>query len=112
MIKEGTFREDLFYRLNVLPVYLPPLRERRSDIPFVDYYVSYFNSIHNLEIKGVNEEGLSLLKNYPWPGNIRELRNVIEHAFIIESGDYITPSSLPESVKKGLWIIKKKNLRS
>ena len=101
MIKEGTFREDLFYRLNVLPVYLPPLRERRSDIPFlVDYYVSYFNSIHNLEIKGVNEEGLSLLKNYPWPGNIRELRNVIEHAFIIESGDYITPSSLPESVKK------------
>ena len=109
MIKEGTFREDLFYRLNVLPVYLPPLRERRSDIPFlVDYYVSYFNSIHNLEIKGVNEEGLSLLKNYPWPGNIRELRNVIEHAFIIESGDYITPSSLPESVKKGVMDNKEK----
>ena len=102
MIKDGSFREDLFYRLNVLPVYLPPLRERISDIPhLIDYYVSYFNSIHNLEIKGPNEEALNLLSHYTWPGNIRELRNVIEHAFIIESTDHIRPSSLPESVRKG-----------
>lgn len=102
MIKEGKFREDLFYRLNVLPVYLPPLRERHSDIPhLIEYYVNYFNSVHNLEIKGVDEDSLKLLTNYAWPGNIRELRNVIEHAFIIESTDQIRPSSLPESVKKG-----------
>jgi two-component system response regulator HydG len=102
MIKDGSFREDLFYRLNVLPVYLPPLRERVADIPFlVDYYVSYFNSLHNLEIKGLDEEAAGILSNYGWPGNIRELRNVIEHAFIIESSDSIRPTSLPDSVKKG-----------
>ncbi len=102
MIKEGSFREDLFYRLNVLPVYLPPLRERVADIPFlVDYYVSYFNSLHNLEIKGLNEEATGILSTYSWPGNIRELRNVIEHAFIIESSEEIRPASLPDSVMKG-----------
>ncbi len=102
MIKDGSFREDLFYRLNVLPVYLPPLRERKSDIPYlIDYYVSYFNSLHNLEIKGVSDESQNLLINYAWPGNIRELRNVIEHAFIIESTEQIRPTSLPDSVRKG-----------
>ena len=102
MIKEGTFREDLFYRLNVLPVYLPPLRDRTSDIPhLIDYYVNYFNNIHNLNIQGPSDDSMSALVNYTWPGNIRELRNVIEHAFIIESGDIIQPSSLPESVFKG-----------
>lgn len=101
MIEEGTFREDLFYRLNVLPVYLPPLRERVSDIPHLsDYYIKYFNNLHNLEIHGISEEALILMKSYDWPGNIRELRNVIEHAFIIESGDYIGPNSLPESLRK------------
>ena len=101
MIKEGSFREDLFYRLNVLPVYLPPLRERKSDIPFlIDYYVNYFNGIHNLEMKGCNNEALKALTNYGWPGNIRELRNVIEHAFIIESTEQINVSSLPDTVKK------------
>lgn len=103
MIKEGDFREDLFYRLNVLPVYLPPLRERVSDIPFlVDYYVNYFNNLHNLEIKGCTPESLDALKKHGWPGNIRELRNVIEHAFIIESTDYIKLSSLPDTVRKNL----------
>ena len=65
MIKSGDFREDLFYRLNVLPVYLPPLRNRELDIPFlVDYYISYFNDIHNLCIKGVSEESMKLLKKH------------------------------------------------
>lgn len=102
MIKKGDFREDLFYRLNVLPVYLPPLRERVSDIPFlVDYYIKYFNELHNLDLKGLTAEATKLLEDYSWPGNIRELRNVIEHAFIIESNDYISESSLPQSVRKG-----------
>jgi DNA-binding NtrC family response regulator len=102
MIKIGTFREDLFYRLNVLPVYLPALRDRVADIPFlVDYYVKYFNNVHHLEIKGATDEALEQLKKHSWPGNIRELRNVIEHSFIIESSDYITLHSLPETVKRG-----------
>lgn len=106
MIKSGTFREDLFYRLNVLPVYLPPVRERVLDIPhLVSYYVKYFNNVHNLNIVGPTAEAMKLLTVYPWPGNIRELRNVIEHAFIIESTDYIQANSLPESVKKGQKVI-------
>lgn len=101
MIEKGTFREDLFYRLNVLPVYLPPLRDRVSDIAVLcDYYVKYFNNIHGLEIKGIKEDALELMKSYGWPGNIRELRNVIEHAFIIESDEYIHASSLPETLSK------------
>jgi len=100
MIKEGTFREDLFYRLNVLPVFLPPLRERASDVPhLLDYYLGYFNELHNLNILGCTSEAEAALKNYSWPGNIRELRNVVEHAFIIESTDYIKLSSLPDCVK-------------
>ncbi|MGZ3789270.1 MAG: sigma-54-dependent transcriptional regulator [Bacteriovorax sp.] len=100
MIKDGTFREDLFYRLNVLPVYLPPLRERKSDIPhLVEYYIKYFNNVHGLNIKGVSDEAKNLLVNFSWPGNIRELRNVIEHAFIIESSDVIQAPSLPASLK-------------
>lgn len=100
MIADGSFREDLFYRLNVLPVYLPPLRERKSDIPFlVDYYIKYFNNVHALNIKGVSDEAKNLLVNFSWPGNIRELRNVIEHAFIIESSDLIQAPSLPSSLK-------------
>lgn len=102
MIKDGSFRDDLFYRLNILPVFLPPLRDRTSDIPhLVNYYIKYFNSVHNLEIKGTSEEAMEYLTKFSWPGNIRELRNVIEHAFIIETGDFIQTSSLPESVLEG-----------
>jgi two-component system, NtrC family, response regulator HydG len=99
MIKSGDFRDDLFYRLNVLPVYLPPLRKRKSDIPrLIDHYVYYFNKYHNLSIQGLTQEASSLLCNYSWPGNIRELRNVIEHAFIIESGEMIGLGSFPRTV--------------
>ncbi len=101
MIKEGTFREDLFYRLNVLPVYLPPLRERKTDIPhLVNHYVSYFNNVHSLQIKEVDPKATEALMNYSWPGNIRELRNIIEHCFIMESSDTIHVTSLPAVVLK------------
>lgn len=101
MIKEGTFREDLFYRLNVLPVYLPPLRERKSDIPhLVNHYIQYFNNVHNLKVKGADAAALEVLSNYSWPGNIRELRNIIEHCFIMESSDMIHVTSLPSVVFK------------
>jgi two-component system response regulator HydG len=99
MIKQGTFREDLFYRLNVLPVYLPPLRERKDDIPhLVNYYLNYFNNYHNLKLKGFKPDAIEALKKYRWPGNIRELRNVIEHCFIMESSDEISLASLPSII--------------
>jgi two-component system, NtrC family, response regulator HydG len=101
MIKDGSFREDLFYRLNVLPVYLPPLRERKSDIPhLVNHYINYFNNVHNLKVKGASPEALDVLSNYYWPGNIRELRNIIEHCFIMEASDMIHVHSLPAIVFK------------
>jgi DNA-binding NtrC family response regulator len=99
LIVQGLFREDLFYRLNVLPVYLPPLRARIEDINhLLTYYINYFNKVHHLNIKGVSEEALKILLNYSWPGNIRELRNVIEHAYIMESTDIINISSFPTSL--------------
>ena len=102
MIKDGSFREDLFYRLNVLPVYLPPLRERKSDIPhLVNYYINYFNNVHNLDVRDVSPKAQEIFKNYSWPGNIRELRNTIEHCFIMESSDQITESSLPMKMVEG-----------
>jgi len=99
MIKEEKFREDLFYRLNVLPIFLPPLRERREDIDhLVTHFVKKFNQEHKRNIKGVAVEAMDKLKSYGWPGNIRELENVIEHAFVLEEADQITSGSLPASL--------------
>jgi DNA-binding NtrC family response regulator len=103
MIKENKFREDLFYRLNVLPVHLPALRERKNDIPLlVDYFVERFNDRFGKSIKKCTDETLEILKNYGWPGNIRELENVIEHSFVLESGNELSTDSLPESVKRSV----------
>lgn len=99
MIKKGEFREDLFYRLNVLPIFLPPLRERKDDVEsLASYFIEKFNQAHRKQIKGITSQAMQLLKNYNWPGNIRELENVIEHSFVIENSNEITPSSLPEQI--------------
>lgn len=99
MIKKGEFREDLFYRLNVLPIFLPPLRERKDDIEALAYYfIEKFNQVHRKNIKKITPQAMQLLKNYNWPGNIRELENVIEHAFVIENSNEITVQSLPETI--------------
>lgn len=99
MIEEGTFREDLFYRLNVMPIFLPPLRERTDDISELSqYFMKRFSRAHNRQINSIADEALQVLKQYRWPGNIRELENVIERAFIIENSDRITVGSLPETV--------------
>jgi DNA-binding NtrC family response regulator len=96
MIKEGTFRSDLYYRLNVLPIHLPPLRNRIADIPSLcEYMINKFNKLHNRTIQGIHPEALQILQSFSWPGNIRELENVIEHAFIIENSDWINLESLP-----------------
>ena len=98
MIKESKFREDLYYRLNVMPIFLPSLSERRDDIEqLVKNFISKFNKKQGKKIIGVTPEALTLLKKYDWPGNIRELENVIEHAFILEEGTHLTIQSLPES---------------
>jgi two-component system response regulator HydG len=99
MIKKGSFREDLYYRLNVMPIFLPSLSERRDDIDnLVNLFVKRFNEKQGKKIIGVTPEALNCLKKYDWPGNIRELENVIEHAFILEEGTHITLQSLPESL--------------
>lgn len=100
MIKDGSFREDLFYRLNVLPVQLPPLRERKNDIEaLAKYFVEKFNQRYKKQIKGLSEDTLNVLKAHRWPGNIRELENVMEHAFVLETTDLITLSALPEKIR-------------
>jgi two-component system response regulator HydG len=100
MIKDGTYREDLFYRLNVLPIQLPPLRERKNDIEeLAKYFIDRFNQRYKKNIKGFSEEALNALKAHRWPGNIRELENVMEHAFVLETSDLINVPSLPEKIR-------------
>ncbi len=101
MVSNNTFRSDLYYRLNVLPVFLPPLRDRKEDInPIIESLVAKFNKLHKRQIKGLSDEAVKLLHGYTWPGNIRELENVIEYAFVMESEDYLSDSSLPEMFRK------------
>ncbi len=103
MIAKGTFREDLFYRLNVIPIYLPPLRERKDDIEkLVSFFINKFTNIHKKRILGLAPQAMELLFRHNWPGNIRELENVIEHAFVIEGTESITPGSLPTYLKGGV----------
>lgn len=102
MMQEGKLRSDLYYRLNVMPIVLPPLRERREDIePLAGFMIEKFNRLHERDIKRLSEEALGALQQYDWPGNIRELENVIEHAFIIEGSDTIHTDSLPPHMLEG-----------
>jgi DNA-binding NtrC family response regulator len=95
-VKGGRFREDLYYRLSVMPVTLPPLRERREDVlPLGEHFIGRFNQKRNQRVVGLTPKAEALLISYNWPGNIRELRNVIERAMILCSGDRIHASDLP-----------------
>ncbi|MFH0925112.1 MAG: sigma-54 dependent transcriptional regulator [bacterium] len=94
-INEGKFREDLYYRLNVIPINLGPLRERLEDIStLVEHFIMKYNQENNKQIKGVSEEGMKALEQYNWPGNIRELENIIERAIVISKEDVLTPKHL------------------
>ncbi len=96
LIKEDRFREDLYYRIKVLSIDLPPLRERRSDIPILcDHFIEMFNNRYQKEIAGVSDEAMDILLSYDFPGNIRELENIIEHAFIFCKGELIEVEHLP-----------------
>jgi two-component system, NtrC family, response regulator HydG len=99
MVKKSEFREDLFYRLNVLPIHLPPLRDRKNDIQdLTKYFIDKFNQQYNKKITGLEPEATELILAHNWPGNIRELENVIEHAFVIETKTQLSTASLPESL--------------
>jgi transcriptional regulator with GAF, ATPase, and Fis domain len=94
-VRQGKFREDLFYRLNVLPIHLPPLRERPDDIPrLVSFYVDAYNSEFKKHIRGVTPDAMQQLQRYPWPGNVRELRNTVERAMLLAEGETLTASDL------------------
>ncbi len=97
-IAEGTFREDLYYRLSVIPIHLPPLRERRKDIPLL---IRYFCSKHGSEKVTFAKDALETLVMYPWPGNVRELENTVERLLIMRNGDNISHDDLPDKLREG-----------
>lgn len=99
--KAGRFREDLFYRLNVLPIHVPPLRERREDIPLlIDHFLTRNNARFRSNIVGIDSEARRLLFEYSWPGNVRELENTIERAMVLAEGDQLVASDLPERIRE------------
>ena len=103
-VREGSFREDLFYRLKVIPISLPPLRERRSDIPLlVHHFLTEMTKSKKRKVKGIENEVVQAMEAYDWPGNVRELENVIERMLILSEGDYLTVGDLPEKIaQKGV----------
>jgi DNA-binding NtrC family response regulator len=99
-IKRGVFREDLYYRLNVVNIHLPPLRERSSDIPLLAaHFILLQNQKFKTEIKGFESEALRILCVYEWPGNIRQLKNVIEACMAMETGEYISNDTLAQFIE-------------
>jgi two-component system response regulator AtoC len=100
-MKAGRFREDLFYRLNVLPIHVPPLRDRREDIQLlVEHFMARNNARLGTSVRGLDSEARRLLFEYPWPGNVRELENTIERAMVLAEGDQIVAADLPERIRE------------
>ena len=98
LVEKGRFRQDLYYRINVIQLTLPPLRDRKEDISLlIDRFIYRMNNLRGKNITGVNNETLGLLMSYDYPGNIRELENIIEHAFVLCSSGEIGPQHLPDS---------------
>ena len=99
-MEKGRFREDLFYRLNVVQMTLPPLRSRKEDIPaLTSYFVRKFAAAHNKQVDEISSEALMCLMNYAYPGNIRELENIIEHAVAVTNKNILTEDDLPPQIK-------------
>ena len=95
-VRDNTFRQDLFYRLSIIPIFVPPLRNRREDIlPLTDFFIERYNFRFRKSLRGITQEARDLLLRYDWPGNVRELKNAIERAMILEEADYIRPTYLP-----------------
>ena len=103
-VRSGRFREDLYYRINVIRFFIPPLKERKGDIPLiVEHFIEHFNRLRGKNILGVSDNALAILMNHDWPGNIRELENAVEHAFILCQQTMILPEHLPNHLRpKGI----------
>ena len=102
MVAEGRFRQDLYYRINVVTLALPPLRERKEDIPMLcERIIARMNRTRGRAVAGTSQEALAVLMSYDYPGNIRELENIIEHAFILCADEMIMPAHLPEHLRPG-----------
>lgn len=100
-IQKGRFREDLYYRLNVIPIAVPPLRERKTDIPIlVEHFIAEFCLENNKEMKKISPEAMDLLISYSWPGNVRELKNVVERMVIMTRGPMIEARDVPDPVRE------------
>ena len=111
LVKEGNFRQDLFYRIHVVNLALPPLRERKEDIPMLaEHFISRMNYLHGKSVNGISQEALALLMFHNYPGNIRELENIIEHAFVLCPTGKIKLSCLPENLQ-ALYIDPKRQLK-
>lgn len=97
MVLAGEFREDLYYRLNVIPLTIPPLRDRMKDIPLlIQFYLEHYSELTGKEVKGISKEAEEVFRRYSWPGNVRELGNVIEYCVTMATGEFITPDILPK----------------
>jgi DNA-binding NtrC family response regulator len=111
-MKNGKFREDLFYRLHVFPIFLPDLKDRREDIPLLAYhFLDLYNKEAKKEIKGISKEAIKLLLEYHWPGNVRELENVIERAVIMTDQDYLVANDLPKDLAEGFSEVIKRGVK-
>jgi DNA-binding NtrC family response regulator len=105
-MKNGKFRDDLFYRLHVFPIFLPDLKERKEDIPLLAYhFLDLYSKEAKKEIKGISKEAMNLLLEYYWPGNVRELENAIERAVIMADGEFLTPQDLPGDLTEGFSLL-------
>jgi two-component system response regulator AtoC len=101
MVEEGSFRQDLYYRLNVMPLEIPPLRERRDDVPpLVEHFLARINGRLGTKIEGVTADALKVLVAYDWPGNVRELENTLEHAAVLCDGSFVGPDDLPPRLRR------------
>ncbi|HDN84587.1 MAG TPA: PAS domain S-box protein [Candidatus Aerophobetes bacterium] len=101
LVRGGNFREDLYYRLKVFPIYLPPLRDRKEDIPLlVSHFIGEHNKKTGKRIKGLSHEAMRIMMDYEWPGNVRELQNAIEHAFVLCNSEYIDLFDLPLEIRQ------------
>jgi two-component system response regulator AtoC len=104
MINNGGFREDLFYRLNVMSISMPPLRERKEDIPLLcQHFIKKFNHEQNKKVKGITKEVQQIIQKYDYPGNVRQLANIIEHAMILASSDVITIKDIPIEIERKVY---------